>query len=105
MVSNIIFNPLTSASPLRVLRISNTNQIPNPLQKLRSPFFTDSMSNFLFAGHESVPAGELFRALKENDIYVRYWNKDRISNRLRITIGTDEQMDRFLEFLRSYLNN
>ena len=42
---------------------------------------------------------------KENDIYVRYWNKDRISNRLRITIGTDEQMDRFLEFLRSYLNN
>ena len=68
-------------------------------------FFTDSMSNFLFAGHENVPAGELFRALKENDIYVRYWNKDRISNRLRITIGTDEQMDRFLEFLRSYLNN
>jgi len=31
--------------------------------------------------------------LKENDIYVRHWNKDRIDNYLRITIGTDEQME------------
>lgn len=84
--------------------IATRERVKKEMKKLGF-FFTDSMSNFLFAGHENVPAGELFRALKENDIYVRYWNKDRISNRLRITIGTDEQMDRFLEFLRSYLNN
>lgn len=65
--------------------------------------FTDSKSNFLFATHKTVPAGELFRVLKENGIYVRYWNKKRIDNRLRITIGTDEQMDRLLSFLKEYL--
>ena len=66
--------------------------------------FTDSKSNFLFATHKTVPAGELFRVLKENGIYVRYWNKKRIDNRLRITIGTDEQMDRLISFLKEYLN-
>ena len=65
--------------------------------------FTDSKSNFLFATHKTVPAGELFRVLKENGIYVRYWNKKRIDNRLRITIGTDEQMDRLISFLKEYL--
>ena len=65
--------------------------------------FTDSKSNFLFATHKTVPAQELFRVLKENGIYVRYWNKKRIDNRLRITIGTDEQMDRLLSFLKEYL--
>ena len=65
--------------------------------------FTDSKSNFLFATHKTVPAGELFRVLTENGIYVRYWNKKRIDNRLRITIGTDEQMDRLISFLKEYL--
>lgn len=65
--------------------------------------FQDSMSNFLFVTHESVPASELFQALKENGIYVRYWNKKRIDNHLRITIGTDEEMDRLLAFLKDYL--
>lgn len=65
--------------------------------------FTDSKSNFLFATHKTVPAKELFRVLRENGIYVRYWDKKRIDNRLRITIGTDEQMDRLLSFLKEYL--
>ena len=65
--------------------------------------FTDSKSNFLFATHKTVPAQELFSVLKENGIYVRYWNKKRIDNRLRITIGTDEQMDRLISFLKEYL--
>ncbi|MBQ9927458.1 MAG: histidinol-phosphate transaminase [Lachnospiraceae bacterium] len=65
--------------------------------------FTDSKANFLFATHERVPAQEIFQALKENGIYVRYWNKPRINNRLRITIGTDEQMDKMLAFLKNYL--
>lgn len=65
---------------------------------------TDSMGNFLFAAHEKVPASEIFKALKENGIYVRYWNKPRISNRLRITIGTDEQMDSLITFLKEYLS-
>lgn len=65
--------------------------------------FTDAKSNFIFATHCRVPAEEIFLALKKNDIYVRWWNKKRISNYLRITIGTDEEMDRLLSFLREYL--
>lgn len=65
--------------------------------------FQDSKSNFIFAAHESVPAGELFEALKANHIYVRYWNKPRIDNYLRISIGTDEQMQMLVAFLKTYL--
>ena len=65
--------------------------------------FPDSRANFIFASHRTVPAETIFRALREADIYVRYWNKPRISNSLRITIGTDEQMDRLLGFLKEFL--
>lgn len=64
--------------------------------------FPDSRTNFLFATHESVPAEELFKMLREKHIFVRYWNKPRIDNRLRITIGTDEQMDRLIAVLKEY---
>lgn len=65
--------------------------------------FPDSMANFVFATHRSIPAQQIFRALREADIYVRHWNKPRISNHLRITIGTDEEMDRLIAFLKDYL--
>lgn len=64
--------------------------------------FPDSKTNFLFATHKSVPAQELFKMLREKHIFVRYWNKPRIDNRLRITIGTDEQMDRLIAVLKEY---
>lgn len=65
--------------------------------------FPDSMANFVFATHRSVPAQQIFRAMREADIYVRHWDKPRISNHLRITIGTDEEMNRLIAFLRDYL--
>jgi len=34
---------------------------------------------------------------------VRYFDKPRINNYLRITIGTDEEMEKFLKFLTSFL--
>ena len=55
--------------------------------------FPESYGNFLFASHKSVPAQMIFQELKENDIYVRWWDKERIDKYLRITIGTDEQME------------
>ncbi len=63
----------------------------------------DSKSNFLFISHSLVPARELFAALREKHIYVRYFDKPRIDNMLRVTIGTDEQMRRFLTCLKEYL--
>jgi histidinol-phosphate aminotransferase len=67
--------------------------------------FPDSKTNFLFASHKTVPAKEIFEALREQDIYVRFWNKERINNSLRITIGTDEEMDTMLNFLRTFLKD
>lgn len=65
--------------------------------------FPDSKANFIFATHERVPAKELFEALKEQHIFVRYFNKPGIDNYLRITIGTDDQMKKLVEFLENYL--
>ncbi len=69
---------------------------------LRELGFTvaDSSTNFLFAEHEKLTAQEIFAHLRERGIYVRYWNKPKIGNRLRITIGTDEQMDKMLEAIK-----
>ncbi|MDO4336975.1 MAG: histidinol-phosphate transaminase [Eubacteriales bacterium] len=67
--------------------------------------FGDSKSNFIFAAHETCPAEELFRALREQHIYVRYFPKGRTHNHLRITIGTREEMEKFLSFLKEYLKN
>lgn len=64
---------------------------------------TDSKANFLFVTHPQVPAREIFEALKAQDIFVRYFNKERLDNYLRITIGTREEMDALFAFLRAYL--
>ena len=66
--------------------------------------FPDSMSNFIFATHESVPAAELFEVCKRENIFVRYFKKTRIDNYLRISIGTDEEMDELLSVLKKYIN-
>ncbi len=66
--------------------------------------FGDSKANFIFVKHRSVPAKELFEELKANNIFVRYFNKERIDNYLRVTIGTDAEMDRLFDFLEKKLN-
>jgi histidinol-phosphate aminotransferase len=53
--------------------------------------------------HGKAAAKDLFASLKAEGIYVRYFNKPRIDNYLRITIGTDEEMDTLLAFLKNYL--
>lgn len=65
--------------------------------------FPDSMSNFIFASHNRVPAKELFEALKQQQIYVRYFDQPRLSNYLRISIGTREEMEELFAFLEKYL--
>ena len=55
-----------------------------------------SAANFIFVSHRSVPGGELFKKLRDKGILVRHWNKPRIGGFLRVSIGTDEEMDAFL---------
>lgn len=66
--------------------------------------FTDAQANFIFATHPKYDANEMFEALKKENIYVRHWNKDRISQYLRITIGTREEMETLFAFLTEYIN-
>ena len=65
--------------------------------------FPDSMSNFIFATHKTKPAKDIFEYLKTKNIFVRYFSSERISNYLRITIGTDEEMEKLYKVLEEYL--
>lgn len=67
--------------------------------------FPESGANFLFVTHEYIPAKELYQALRDNKIYVRYFELPRINNYLRITMGTREQMEKLFEFLDTYIKS
>jgi histidinol-phosphate aminotransferase len=55
-----------------------------------------SAANFILARHSSQPAAKLFAALREQGIIVRYFDRPRINDYLRITVGTDQQIDELL---------
>ena len=65
--------------------------------------FEPSTTNFLFVTHPDYSAVEIQDMLRSHDVYVRHFNGERISNYLRITIGTDDEMDRLLELLENYI--
>jgi histidinol-phosphate aminotransferase len=62
-----------------------------------------SSANFLFASHPGLPGADLYRKLKEAGILVRHFQLPRIENFVRITIGTDENMERLADKLAELL--
>lgn len=75
-------------------------------EALRAFGFTvlESRTNFLFVRPPAaVSAAKLFEELKGKDIYVRYFNKPKLSEYLRITVGTDAEMQQFLKVLQDIL--
>ena len=62
-----------------------------------------SRANFIFARTDRMAGGALYRALKRRGVLVRHFDKDRISDYLRISIGTREQMDVLIETTRAIL--
>lgn len=65
--------------------------------------FPDSQANFIFAAHKSIPAEELQQALRREKIVVRYFKKPRIDNYLRITVGTQKEMEILIQSLENYI--
>ena len=65
--------------------------------------FPDSRSNFIFAKHPEFDAKELFEALKKENIYVRFLGGSRIKDYLRISIGTRQEMEMLISFLKTYI--
>lgn len=63
----------------------------------------DSNANFLFISHPKVTAPDIFNRLRERGILVRHFNKPRIDNFLRVTIGTDEDMDCMMSALKGII--
>ncbi len=63
-------------------------------------YMTDSKTNFLFAAHPTLEGGKLYRELKAKGILVRHFDKERISNYNRITIGTKEQMKALIDTVK-----
>ena len=59
-----------------------------------------SKANFIFITHPTVPAQQLFAGLREKGVLVRYFNQPRIDNYLRVSIGTDQEMDAFLAAMK-----
>ena len=60
-------------------------------------FVFDSDTNFVLASPHWLPASELYNKLKEQQILVRYFSHPRIANYVRISVGTDTEIDRLLE--------
>ena len=63
----------------------------------------DSSANFVFITHKDVVAEKLFNNLKQQGILVRYFNSKRVDNYLRVSIGTDSEMNEFLKTLEQIL--
>jgi len=63
----------------------------------------DSSANFLFVTHPRYSASEIFSYLRSKGILVRYFNTPGIDNYLRISIGTDEEMETLVAALRDYV--
>lgn len=63
-----------------------------------------SMANFVFARIDRLPGGELYRSLKERGVLVRWFDRPRIRDYVRITIGSREQMELLLAALKAILD-
>ncbi len=80
-----------------VAKIVNTRENAKVRLKELGFTFPDSRTNFIFAKPSKISAKELFCELKKRNIYVRYFTAPRVNEHLRITIGTDEEMERFYQ--------
>lgn len=63
----------------------------------------DSKANFIFAKNPQISGGELYEKLKKKGVLVRYFGKEKIQDFVRITIGTEEQMEVFLQKTKEVL--
>lgn len=88
---------------INALIIATRERMKQELKELGF-FLSDSKSNFLFVTHPSVKARVLYEELRSAGIYVRLFSKpERISNYLRITMGTEKEMDCLLIQLKQIL--
>lgn len=64
---------------------------------------TQSKANFIFASSDKIPAAQLAAELRAKGILIRYFNKAKIDNYLRITVGTDEEMQTLVDAIKEII--
>ena len=82
--------------------IENREYAARELQKLGFTL-TDSKANFLFAKHEKIDGGELYKKLRERGILIRHFTKARVSDYNRITVGSRDEMDALISAISDIL--
>ena len=75
------------------------------MAQLREAGFTctESKANFIFASSDKIPASDLASELRKRGILIRYFNKAKIDNYLRITVGTDEEMQTLVNAIKEII--
>lgn len=82
--------------------ISTRESVKNELRRLGFEVL-DSQTNFLMASHPEKDMKAYFNYLKSQKVFIRYFEKPRINRYVRITVGTDAEMDVFLEKTKEFL--
>ena len=65
--------------------------------------YPKSMANFILAETDKMDGKALYQALKSRGVLVRYLGDERIKNSIRITIGSKEQMENFIQITKEIL--
>ncbi len=107
-------NRLTNLAGIAAIKeadyyIDNCKAIINNREYTKAELFklgfkgTDSKSNFIFVKHDKIGGEELYLKLKDRGVLVRHFGKERIKDYIRVTIGTKEQMNVFLDAVKDIL--
>ena len=66
-------------------------------------FVLPSKANFLFASSDAIDGGDLYSKLKDKGVLIRHFTSERIKNFNRITIGTPDEMNVFIEKVKEIM--
>lgn len=78
--------------------IENRNYTTSELRKMGFEL-TDSRANFIFMKHHEIDGGKIYKTMKEKGVLIRHFNKERIRQYNRVTIGSRKQMETFIKIL------
>lgn len=84
--------------------IATRTRVTNELRALGFEVL-DSSANFVMATHNDYDMKEMFEYLKSKKVFIRYFNLPRIENYVRISIGTDDEMNVFIENVKNFLGD
>jgi len=99
-VGTLLDEDYTRANCLEIQRVREWT-----VEKLKAMGFilTDSKANFIFAKHPTADGKEIYLRMKKNGVLIRHFDADRLCQYNRITIGSQAQMQVFLDTLTKVL--